>query len=135
MSWDAPMGSGRFVKIGDPAKEGFQKEVEGVYLRRRWNEEYKNWHHDFQTPEEVLTIPGSKVLDDTLTEDLSGKLLRVVYEGQVQTKKGKPLNKFSVYPWKGALPAAYQPLVASVELAALSEAPAALTEESDDLPS
>ena len=134
MSWGAPIGNGKITKLGDPAKEGFQAEVQGVYMGKRPGE-YNNFLHDFATPDGQLTVPGSAAMENTLTDGHKGKLLRLVYEGQVATKQGKPMKKISVFPWIGAPPPEYKALVDEIEGTVLANVPAALAaEEKDDLP-
>lgn len=132
MSWGVPVGSGTFVKLGDPSKEGFSAEAQGIYVGRR-DGEYNNMLYDFLTPDGTITIPGSAAMDNTITDSMKGKLLRLVYEGEGTTKKGgKPFKKIVVYPWAGPTPAEYAPLVAQVEGAAFEEVPAVLVEKKQD---
>lgn len=128
MSWGAPIGNGKITKLGDPAKEGFQAEVQGVYMGKRPGE-YNNFLHDFATPEGQLTVPGSAAMENTLTDGHKGKLLRLVYEGEVATKKGKPMKKITVTPWIGPPPAEYQALVDEIEGNVNATMPAALVED------
>ena len=132
MSWGIPIGNGKIVKLGDPAKEGFVREAQGVYLGRR-DGEYNNQLYDFATPDGQITIPGSAALDNTITDGYRGKLLRLVYEGDVATKKGKPMKKITVTPWLGTLPPEYQALAdAATGVGDFAEMPAALAEDKDD---
>ena len=133
MSWGAPVGNGKIVKIGDPAKEGFQTDAQGVYLGRRPGE-YNNMLYDFATPEGQITVPGSAAIDNTVNDGMKGKLIRLVYEGEVMTKKGKPMKKISVYPWTGPLPAEYADLVSEPVPEGLESVPAALKDDDDGLP-
>lgn len=132
MSWGVPVGSGTFVKLGDPSKEGFQKEAQGVYVGRR-DGEYNNMLYDFLTPDGAITIPGSAAMDNTITDGMKGKLLRLVYEGEGVAKKGgKPFKKITVTPWIGAVPPEYAPLVDQVEGHTFEALPAALEKDEKD---
>ena len=132
MSWGQPVGTGKFVKLGDPSKEGFVAEAQGIYVGKR-DGQYENQLYDFLTPDGAITIPGSAAISNTITPGMVGKLLLLAYEGEGVTKKsGKPFKKIAVRTWVGPLPAEYAGVAEQVENQSYETMPAALATDDDD---
>lgn len=156
MSWEKKEGLGRIVKMSDAADA--VQEIEGIYLGTVYGHKFPDRPlHAFRTSvstgSETISTGGNTQLNEKLTEQDVGKLVKLVFDGWYTTKGGRNAKSFSVMTHEGVVPpelAAEYPSLANTPLTPLPvtkaprkgkqpidelhRKPDALEPEDDDLP-